>query len=79
MRYARDVAKGMVWLHEAKPPTIHRDLKPANILIDFHDQVKISDFGILIHPFFLCLFLFFNRSCTTQDSGYNERRATRIM
>lgn len=33
MRYARDIAKGMVWLHEAKPATIHRDLKPANILV----------------------------------------------
>jgi len=46
MRFARDIAKGMLWLHYSNPPTIHRDLKPANILIDFNDQVKISDFGL---------------------------------
>lgn len=25
---------------------IHRDIKPANLLLDEHDQVKLSDFGI---------------------------------
>ena len=48
-----DIARGMIYLHEASPPIIHRDLKSLNLLLV--DQVtsqtdsilvKITDFGI---------------------------------
>ena len=44
--YAQQLAKGMNYLHQCKPPIIHRDLKPANLLIDFSGTLKITDFGL---------------------------------
>lgn len=28
---------------------IHRDIKPENILIGYHGEIKISDFGWSVH------------------------------
>jgi tetratricopeptide (TPR) repeat protein len=44
LRYARQVASGLVAAHDAG--VVHRDLKPANIMIDAEDQALILDFGI---------------------------------
>jgi len=44
MKMARDIAQGMVWLHDLTK-IIHGDLKPANLLIDASSKVKITDFG----------------------------------
>ena len=45
--YAKQLACGMNYLHTCKPNIIiHRDLKPENLLIDFSDNLKISDFGL---------------------------------
>lgn len=46
MAYATQLALGMNYLHNCKPPIIHRDLKPANLLIDHSGVLKISDFGL---------------------------------
>jgi serine/threonine protein kinase/ankyrin repeat protein len=46
MAYATQLALGMNYLHQCKPPIIHRDLKPANLLIDHTGILKIADFGL---------------------------------
>ncbi|KAI3697737.1 hypothetical protein L6452_30834 [Arctium lappa] len=45
--FARDIARGMNYLHENKPePIIHMDLEPSNILRDDSGHLKVADFGI---------------------------------
>jgi len=46
VKMATDVARGMSYLHSAKPPILHRDLKSANLLVDENFNVKVSDFGL---------------------------------
>lgn len=43
-RIGIDVARALKHAHDRG--VIHRDLKPANLLIDSHDHVKLTDFGI---------------------------------
>jgi len=45
MRYLRDAALGMEWLHH-QCHIVHRDLKPANLLIDSNGTVCVADFGL---------------------------------
>ncbi len=42
--YVRQMAEAIHYAHQQG--TLHRDLKPSNILIDNHDQVRITDFGL---------------------------------
>jgi WD40 repeat protein/Flp pilus assembly protein TadD/tRNA A-37 threonylcarbamoyl transferase component Bud32 len=42
--YVRQIAGAIHFAHQQG--TLHRDLKPSNILIDSHDQVRITDFGL---------------------------------
>ncbi|KAK8664627.1 hypothetical protein V6N13_084405 [Hibiscus sabdariffa] len=46
LRLALDIARGMNYLHENKPPIIHRDLEPSNILRDDSGHLKVADFGV---------------------------------
>ncbi|XP_054813303.1 serine/threonine-protein kinase CTR1-like isoform X2 [Prosopis cineraria] len=43
---AYDVASGMNYLHQMRPPIVHRDLKSPNLLVDDTYTVKVCDFGL---------------------------------
>jgi len=40
-----DIAKGVYYLHNHKPPILHRDLKSLNVLLDGAMTAKLADFG----------------------------------
>lgn len=45
--WARQILKGLTYLHGHNPPVIHRDLKCDNVFINGHlGQVKIGDLGL---------------------------------
>lgn len=45
--WARQILRGIAYLHGHDPPVIHRDLKCDNIFVNGHlGQVKIGDLGL---------------------------------
>lgn len=53
LKFAKDIAEGMAYLHAVSPPIIHRDLKSLNLLLadeingpEDATTVKITDFGV---------------------------------
>lgn len=46
MQVALGAAKGLAFLHNAKPQVIYRDFKTSNILLDSNYTAKLSDFGL---------------------------------
>lgn len=63
--YIYDVASGIAYLHDRKPPIIHQDIKPANILINDDGRYAITDFGISAQPGHSHNDLFEENSCGT--------------
>ncbi len=46
LQIAFQIAFGLSYLHQHKPPIIHRDLKSRNVLLDEGGNAKICDFGL---------------------------------
>lgn len=47
--WARQILRGLTFLHSHSPPVIHRDLKCDNIFVNGNNgQVKIGDLGLAI-------------------------------
>ncbi|GLT88754.1 hypothetical protein SLE2022_067650 [Rubroshorea leprosula] len=46
LNMAYDVASGMNYLHQLRPPIVHRDLKSPNLLVTDNYTVKVCDFGL---------------------------------
>jgi serine/threonine protein kinase len=44
IKYARDIANGLHYLHTRNPPILHLDVKPQNVLMST-DGCKLIDFG----------------------------------
>lgn len=50
---ASEIAKGLLFLHSAKPKIIHHDLTPMNILLDEHGMPKVIIYFILFYDIIL--------------------------
>lgn len=46
----RELCRGLEYVHDAMGlDLVHRDISPPNILVSYHGQVKITDFGLATH------------------------------
>ena len=43
---AKNIAQGLSYLHEHKPPIYHGDIKSLNVLLTDGNQAKLGDFGL---------------------------------
>jgi serine/threonine-protein kinase len=50
MFICREICRGLHYVHESMGlDLVHRDISPPNILVSYHGQVKITDFGLAKH------------------------------
>jgi hypothetical protein len=47
LKWIRQVADALIYLHGRTPPVVHRDIKPANIRITPDDRAVLVDFGLV--------------------------------
>ncbi|GAB9465508.1 Tkl protein kinase [Globisporangium polare] len=40
-----DAARSVAYLHSFSPAFVHRNIKPSNFLVDYRNNVKLTDFG----------------------------------
>lgn len=45
--YVKQLATALIYIHSNN--VIHRDLKPENLLVGYHGELKIADFGWSVH------------------------------
>ncbi|GMF49143.1 unnamed protein product [Phytophthora fragariaefolia] len=45
--YVQEMARALMYMHSKH--VIHRDIKPENLLVGFHGELKIADFGWSVH------------------------------
>lgn len=46
LKWARQLAEALAYLHQETPPIIHSDIKPANIMLTPDDNICLIDFNI---------------------------------
>jgi len=46
LNIATQITEGIEFLHGRTPPFVHRDLKSMNVILDFHLNIKLCDFGL---------------------------------
>eukprot|EP01102_Stenamoeba_stenopodia_P014645 TRINITY_DN4885_c0_g1_i1.p1 TRINITY_DN4885_c0_g1~~TRINITY_DN4885_c0_g1_i1.p1 ORF type:complete len:602 (-),score=69.76 TRINITY_DN4885_c0_g1_i1:90-1895(-) len=45
LKFAKEAALGLYYLHTFDPQIVHRDIKSSNFLVDHHFTVKVGDLG----------------------------------
>ena len=46
----RELCRGLDYVHDAMAlDLVHRDISPPNIMVSYHGQIKITDFGLATH------------------------------